>query len=324
MGWRGRRARTILRRVASGLLTLWLITVLVFVATNILPGDVGRRIMGPFADERAVAALNRELGTDRPLVEQYLRWLGRLLSGDLGTSLALRRPVSSLIGPALVNSSKLAGLALLVVLPLSVTLGLLAALAEGKALDYGIRLAGLTTTILPEFVTSIAVILLLGVVFPVFPVTAVAPPGSDLGTQLYYLVLPIFPIALVLVGYLSRVMRSSTVEVLHAAYVRAAFLKGLPRWRVLVRHVLPNALPPVIAVTANQLGYLIGGLVAIEAIFNYPGLGMLLLTAGRQKDFPVLQAGVLVVGLTYVLANTAADLMYWALNPRLRGGGSAR
>lgn len=324
MGWRGRRARTILRRVASGLLTLWLITVLVFVATNILPGDVGRRILGPFADERAVAALNRELGTDRPLVEQYLRWLGRLLSGDLGTSLALRRPVSSLIGPALVNSAKLAGLALLVVLPLSVTLGLLAALAEGKALDYGIRLAGLTTTILPEFVTSITVILLLGVVFPVFPVTAVAPPGSDLGTQLYYLVLPIFPIALVLVGYLSRVMRSSTVEVLHAAYVRAAFLKGLPRWRVLARHVLPNALPPVIAVTANQLGYLIGGLVAIEAIFNYPGLGMLLLTAGRQKDFPVLQAGVLVVGLTYVLANTAADLLYWALNPRLRGGGSAR
>ena len=324
MGWRGTRARTILRRVASGLLTLWLITMLVFVATNILPGDVGRRILGPFADERAVAALNRELGTDRPLVEQYLRWLGRLLSGDLGTSLALRRPVSSLIGPALVNSAKLAGLALLVVLPLSVTLGLLAALAEGKALDYGIRLAGLTTTILPEFVTSITVILLLGVVFPVFPVTAVAPPGSDLGTQLYYLVLPIFPIALVLVGYLSRVMRSSSVEVLHAAYVRAAFLKGLPRWRVLVRHVLPNALPPVIAVTANQLGYLIGGLVAIEAIFNYPGLGMLLLTAGRQKDFPVLQAGVLVVGLTYVLANTVADLLYWALNPRLRGGGSAR
>jgi peptide/nickel transport system permease protein len=318
------RARVVLRRVASSLLTLWLITVLVFAATTILPGDVGRRILGPFADERAVAALNRELGTDRPLVEQYARWLGRLVSGDLGTSLALRRPVGSLLGPALLNSAKLAGLALLVILPLSVGLGLLAALAEGKPLDYTIRVAGLTTTILPEFVTSIAVVLLLGVVFPVFPVTAVAPPGSDLGTQLYYLVLPIFPVALILVGYLSRVMRSSTVEVLHAAYVRAAFLKGLPRWRVLVRHVLPNALPPVIAVTANQLGYLIGGLVAVEAIFNYPGLGLLLLTAGRQKDFPVLQAGVLVVGLTYILANTVADLLYWVLNPRLRTGGSAR
>ncbi|WP_051914641.1 ABC transporter permease [Thermorudis peleae] len=321
MRWIRQYGIPLLRRLGSSVLTLWLITIVVFAMTNVLPGDVARRILGPFADERAVAALNHQLGTDRPLPEQYIHWLSRLAHGDLGTSLAMRRPVAQLLLPALANSAKLAGSALLVILPLSIFLGLVAAFSEGKALDFLIRLSGLVTTVLPEFVTSIAVILLFAIAIPLFPVTAVAPPHSSLPTQIYYLILPITPVTLVLVGYLCRVMRSSAVEILHTNYIRAAELKGLSRWRLLFWHLLPNALPPVIAVTANQLGYLLGGLVAIEAVFNYPGLGQLLLTAGRQKDFPVLQSGVLLVGLTYVLANTFADLLYWLLNPRLRERG---
>ncbi|MDW8007102.1 MAG: ABC transporter permease [Thermomicrobium sp.] len=304
------------RRFLLGALSLWGITVVIFALTNVLPGDVGRRILGPFADERAVAALNRQLGTDRPLPEQYVRWLGRVLRGDLGESLALRRPVAELLWPAVGNSLKLAALILLVSVPAGIGFGLAAAVQRERWFDRAFRVASVVTTVLPEFVTGIFVILLLGIWIPLFPVSAVIPAGSDAWEQLRRLVLPALPIVFILAGYLGRVMRASAGQALEAAFVRAAYLRGVPAWLVMARHVIPAAVPPVIAVTANQLGYLLGGLVAIEALFNYPGLGSLLLTAARQKDFPVLQAGALVIGATYYLANLSGDYLFRQLDPR--------
>ncbi len=308
--------KRLIRRSMSAGFTLLGITLVVFLATNALPGDVGRRILGPFADERAVAALNRELGTDRPLAEQYIRWLGRVLQGDLGESLARRQPVGEVLWPALLQSGRLALVILLISVPIGVGLGLAAALRRDSVLDYLFLIGTAVTTVLPEFATGILVILAFAIWIPLLPVSATAPPESTIGEQIRYLVLPSLPIALVLIGYLGRIMRASTIEILDAAFVRAAALRGIPSWLVLVRHVLPAALPPVIAVLANQLGYLLGGLVAIEVLFNYPGLGSLLLTAARQKDFPVLQAGALVIGLTYYLANTTGDWLFRRLDPR--------
>jgi peptide/nickel transport system permease protein len=297
--------------------------VIVFFGAQVLPGDVGRRILGPFADAEAVRALNEELGTDRPALVQYWDWISSFVVGDLGQSLAYRLPVDGLVGDALVNSAKLALVAFVLVVPLAIVGGVYAALAEGRPRDRIISIGGLTLTVVPEFVSSIVLILVFGLWLGILPVTATAPTGAGLLTQLEYLILPALPLVFVLFGYIARMARAGTIEALDADYTRTAVLKGL-RWRTVVRrHVLRNALLPTIAVVATQTGYLIGGLVVIEVIFNYQGIGQLLFTAARQKDFPLLQSGVLVVGIVYLVATLLADLAYSLLNPRIRYEGRA-
>ena len=315
-------ARFLLRRVGLALVTLLLLSMIIFLMANVLPGDVGRRILGPFADPRAVAALNHQLGVDRPLVIQYLSWLGGAVHGDFGRSLSFRAPVSDLLSRALVNSLKLAAVAFVMVVPLGILGGIVASLNRDKFLDRLISVTGLSGIAMPEFVTGIVLILLFGITLRIFPITATAPAGSGPLTQIYYLIMPSLPLVFVLFGYIARITRAGMNEALDADYTRTAYLKGLSRGMVIRRHVLRNALLPTVAVVATQTGYLIGGLVIIEFIFNYQGIGQLIFTAAQQKDFPLLQAGVLVVGIVYLTATLIADVLYSLLNPRIRYGGA--
>jgi peptide/nickel transport system permease protein len=298
--------------------TLWILSVVVFVAASVLPGNVARRILGRDASPDAVDALNAELGTDRPVLVQYWDWLTGLLTGDLGESYSFRVPVSDLVLDALANSAKLALLAFAIVVPLGIAAGVAAALREGRLRDRVISLGGLSATAIPEFVTSVLLILVFGLWLGLLPVTAQWPAGAGPLTQLEHLVLPALALSLVLFGYIARMARAGTIEALDADYTRTAVLKGLPQRTVLRRHVLRNALLPTIAVVATQTGYLIGGLVVIEFIFNYQGIGSLLFGAARSKDFPLLQSAVLVVGVVYLAATLVADVAYSLLNPRIR------
>ncbi len=310
--------RFLLRRVGLALVTLFLLSIIVFVGAQVLPGNVARRILGPFADQRAVIALNKELGTDRPLFVRYGDWVGGVLQGDLGESFSTRRPVWDVIKPALINSAKLAALAFVLVVPLGILGGVIAALREGRLTDRLISIGGLSATATPEFVWAVVVILVLALWLKVLPVTAAFPEGSGPLVQIRYLLAPAICLVFVLFGYIARMARAGTIEALGADYTRTAILKGLSQRKVLTRHVLRNSLLPTIAVIATQAGYLIGGLVVLEVIFNYQGIGQILFRAANSKDFPLLQSAVLLVGMVYLLATLAADILYSILNPRIR------
>lgn len=315
--------RFLATRAAWALFTLWLLSVLVFAGGQLLPGDIGRAVLGPLADARAVAALNHELGADRPLLQQYGAWIGHALRGDFGTSWTYRQAVAPFVGDALLQSAKLGLLAFFVVVPLGIGGGVWAALNGGRWLDRLISTLGLCASAVPEFVSSIVLILIFGVWLRWLQIEAVAPPDSGVLQTLRHLVLPVLPLVLVFFGYLARIARAGMLDALDADYTRTAILKGLPRHTVIVRHVLRNALLPSVTVAATQLGYLIGGLVVVESLFRYPGIGSLIYNAAKAKDFPLLEAGVLAVGLVYTLANLLADGLHVLLDPRLRAKGGA-
>lgn len=311
-------SRFVLRRIGLALITLLLLSVLVFIGTQVLPGDVGRRVLGPFATQEAVDGLNARLGTDRPLLVQYWDWITSAVTGDLGFSISFSRPVSELLGRALVNSLKLAALAFVIVVPLSLVGGIVAALKRGTFVDRLITVGGLSATVIPEFVSGIVLIIVFAVFLGWLPGTANAPAGSGFFTQMRFLILPAIPLVLVLFGYIARITRAGVIEALDADYVRTAILKGLPRSTVIRRDVLRNALLPTIAVIASQVGYLVGGLVVVEVLFTYQGIGNLLFDAARNADFPLLAGGVLVVGAAFQVSMLLADLAYSLLNPRIR------
>ena len=293
---------------------------MVFLGGQVLPGNVGRAILGPLADARAVEALNAQLGVDRPLLVQYAGWIGNFVQGDMGTSYVFRSPVAPFVIEALGNTLKLAGVALVLVVPLGILAGVVAALNVNRPIDRIISLGGLSATVLPEFVTGIVLILVFGVWLKWLPISAAWPPGAGFLTQLYYLILPALPLVLVLFGYIARMTRSGMIEALDSDYTRTAVLKGLP-WRTVIwRHVLRNALLPTITVIATQTSYLIGGLVVVETLFRYQGIGSLIFIAARGKDFPILEAGILTIGIGLSIATLAADVLYSFLNPRIRLG----
>jgi peptide/nickel transport system permease protein len=310
----------VVKRAALSLVTLWLLSAMVFAGGQLLPGDVARAILGPLADARAVANLDRQLGLDRPLLIQYWDWVSHFVTGDMGQSYAYRASVAPFVLTALSYSMKLGAVAFVLVVPLSITAGVWSALHAGRPIDRIIGLVALSATALPEFVTGIVLIMIFGVWLRVLPITANWPPGAGLATQLHYLLLPSLPLVLVLFGYLARMARAGTIEALAADYTRTAVLKGLTPRAVLWRHVLRNALLPTITVTATQLGYLMGGLVVVEMLFRYPGIGGLIYDAARDKDFPMLEGGVLTVGVIYMVAGLAADVLHALLNPRIRFG----
>jgi peptide/nickel transport system permease protein len=293
--------------------------VIAFAAAQLLPGNVGRAVLGRDASEEAVAEYNREAGTDRPAVVQYVDWLGGAVQGDLGESLAQPGvPVWDIVEPALVNSVKLALYAFLLVVPIGILGGVLAGLRVGRPTDRSITVVGLSLAVVPEVVTGLVLILVFAIWLGWLPVTAQWEPGAGALTQVRYLTLPALALVIVLFGYIARITRAGVVEALDADYTRTAYLKGLPHNTVIRRHVLRNALMPTIAVIATQVGYLLGGLVAIEYLFNYQGIGLMVLQAASQKDFTLLTAGVMVVGTTYLVFTLIADLLFAVLNPRIR------
>jgi peptide/nickel transport system permease protein len=312
-------SRFLAKRVGLALITLVLLSVLVFAIAQLLPGNVGRNVLGPFATQQSVNQLNHQLGVDRPIYDQYATWIDHVLHGNLGNSYQYQgSSVWSLLGPALVNSLKLAALAFVLVVPLAIIGGTYAGLREGRPSDRFITVTGLSLTAVPEFVTSIVLIVIFGVTLKWLPVTAQAPAGASFFTQVQHLLLPAFALVMVLFGYIARMARAGTIEAIDADYTRTAALKGLSQKTVVRKHVLRNALLPTIAVIATQTGYLIGGLVIVEQVFNYPGIGQRIFTAATNKDFAVLEAGLLIVGVVYLVATLFADILYAVLNPRIR------
>jgi peptide/nickel transport system permease protein len=312
--------RFLTKRALLSIITLALVSVIVFLAGQLLPGDVGRAVLGPLADARSVAAFNHQAGVDRALPVQYWDWISRFIAGDMGRSFTYRAPVAPFVAGALLNSLKLASLAFFLVVPLGIAGGVLAALRVGRWSDRSLVLLGQTLGVVPEFISSIVLILIFGVWLRWLPMSADWPEGAGALTQIRYLILPSLPPVLIYFGYLARITRAGTIEALDADYTRTAVLKGLPWLTVLRRHVLRNALLPTIAVAASLIGYLAGGLVVVEILFHYRGIGSLIYAAAKAKDFPMLEAGVLSVGAIYALASLLADLLSSALNPRVRAG----
>jgi peptide/nickel transport system permease protein len=308
----------ILQRLASIVVTLWLLATIVFMLVNVLPGDVGRQILGPFAPQVEVDAFNERLGTNRPLFEQYVDSIGNVFTLDFGDSFQSGQPVTDLIFPALGRSGKLALLAFIITIPLSIAAGVFAAKRQDKAADRVIVNVGLASSSIPEFVTAALLMAAFAVHWKIGKVYANPPPGTSLVGQLEYLLLPALAMVVAYFGYIARMTRAGVISALQADYTRTATMKGLSGGQVMRRHVLRNALGPTITVISVQIGYLIGGIIGVEKVFNYPGLGRTMLDAVGAQDIPVLQGAVLLVGMVYMLSTLIADLVIAALNPRVR------
>jgi peptide/nickel transport system permease protein len=309
--------RFILRRIGLTLVTLVIVSMVVFAAAELLPGDVGRAILGPYATQGQVDALDHELGVDQPLPVRYWNWATDFARGDWGTSPVQNTEVRPYVLGRFKNSLILAAFALVLIVPFSIALGVVAALNYGRAWDRVITITGLSVIALPEFVMGVVLIVVFAVQLGWFPVISQVP-GTNPVDWFRQLLLPSIPLMFVLFGYVSRMARAGTVDALQSDYARTAVLKGLPRRRVVWRHVLRNALLPTITVVAVQIGYLVGGLVVVESLFSYPGIGQLILTAATGHDLPTLEAAVLLIALVYTVANLIADILYAVLNPRVR------
>lgn len=311
-------SRYFARRLLLSIITIWLLVTIVFVITNMLPADVGRTILGPFAPQESVDALNQRLGTDRPLIVQYVDQLRRIVTLDFGNSFASQQPVLPQIMAAVGRSAKLAGLALLITIPISIIAGLYAGRRRDRRSDRAIVLAGVTSSSIPEFITGTILVVVIGVQLKLLPVLATPPPDADITTQVRYLLMPATAMAIVYFGYIARMTRAGTIDVLGSDYIRTATMKGLTTNQTMRRHVLRNALIPTVAVIAVQIGYLFGGIIAVEKIFNYNGMGTTMLFAAQQKDLPMLTAGVIVIGIVYMIATLGSDLITAWMNPRIR------
>jgi peptide/nickel transport system permease protein len=311
-------ARFIARRLFLSLLTLWLLATIVFLIVNVLPNDVGRTILGPFAPQESVDQLNDRLGVNRPLPVRYVESIVNVVTFDYGESFVNRRPVLPQLLDALGRSAKLAILALLITIPIAIIAGLIAARRRDRPTDRAIVLFGVASSSIPEFVTGTILVIVVGVQLKLLPVLATPPRGADFLTELRFLLLPALSMAIVYFGYIARMTRAGTIEVLQSDYIRTAAMKGLTTAQTLRRHVLRNALIPTVAVIAVQIGYLFGGIIAVERIFNYQGMGSLLLFSAQRKDIPMLTAGVIIVGIVYMIATLLSDLIIAWMNPRIR------
>ena len=317
-----RLATFLLRRLLGLLGVLLGMSVLIFGIIHILPGNVAYSILGEFATPDAVAQLEAKLGLKDPLWLQYWRWLSAMLHGDFGMSIVMSRPAAELIGEALGRSALLAGFAFTLIATGGIALGLYAATHRGHTSDKVLTLAQFVMIAVPEFFWCILGVLCFAAWLNLLPATGYAPLHEGVGNWAAHLVLPVLVLSFGLIAHISRLTRSSMIDVLDSRYVLAARARGLPEHRVLWRHALPNALLPAITVLAIDAGLLIGGIVVVETVFAYPGLGRLLVFSIERHDLPLLQVGMMVVTAIYALANLIAELLYAALNPRIRVAGA--
>ncbi len=310
----------IIRRLLLGILVLIMVSILVFLATQALPGDPARAILGRSATPASLAALRRQLHLDQPVLTQYWTWVTGLLHGNLGTSLAAQEPVTKLLGPKLVNSAVLVTIAAVASIPLSIAIGSWAALKREKIFDTVSSNLLLVLAALPEFVVAVVLVILFATtVFPrALPAISTVPPGSRPWDNVAALVLPALTLVLAVAPYVARIMRASMIEVLESDYVEMARLKGLPERTVLIRHALPNALGPVFQVIALNLAYLAGGIIVIEYVFNYSGIGSAIQESVVNHDLPVVQALAMLIAAVYVILNLLADVATILVTPKLR------
>lgn len=300
------------------LVTLWLLATIVFLLVNVLPGDVGRKVLGPTANSDDVAAFNARLGTDLPLLTQYRKSIQQVVTLDFGDSFQTGGPVLDLLIPALGRSAKLALLAFVITIPISIAAGIFAARRQDKLADRVVVNVGLASSSVPEFVTASMLLALFAVNLQLGSVYANVPAGTGFVGQLEYLLLPAMALVLSYFGYIARMTRAGVITALQADYTRTATMKGLKPGEVMRRHVLRNAMAAPITVISVQIGYLFGGIIGVEKVFNYAGLGTMMLNAVARKDIPVLQTAVLMVGIIYMVSTLLADLLIATLNPRVR------
>jgi peptide/nickel transport system permease protein len=306
------------RRLGLLALVMAIVSVLIFGIVQILPGDVAVMILGTSATPADLTALRQKLGLDRPAPLRYADWVSGAVRGEWGTSLQYRVPVRPLVLERLRRSAALAGLALAVAVPLAIGLGVLAALRRNGLFDQAVGLVTLVAVSLPEFIVGTVLILVLAFRFAVFPPSSLIDPGASPWAVAPKLALPVLTLVLALLAHMTRMTRASMLDVLEQPYIRAARLKGLRPRRVILRHALRNALLPTVGIVAINVGFLIGGIVVVETVFAYPGLGRLMVDAVNHRDVPVIQMAALVIALAYALANLAADLVYAWLDPRIR------
>ncbi|WP_435361968.1 ABC transporter permease [Haloarchaeobius sp. DFWS5] len=315
-------ASYLVRRTGFMFVTLLLVTVITFAVTNILPGDVALIILGPNASEEKIQALQQQLGLNKPLYAQYFDWLTGLVTGDMGQSLRFGEPVSALVVERLPRSMLLAVAATLVAVVLSLPLGVIAAYRQNEWPDFAASTFGFVGVSIPIFLWGLLFILVFAVWFDIFPTGGFAPPAAEgWGTTLKYLVLPATSMGFALTAYIMRMTRSSMLEVLSEEYVKLARAKGMSERVVVLRHAFRNAVIPVITVIAFQFAYAFGGVVVLEKVFVWPGIGRLTLTAVQARDIPLLQGCIIVIALIYMLSNLAADVLYAYFDPRIRYGG---
>ncbi|MGY6635460.1 MAG: ABC transporter permease [Alkalilacustris sp.] len=310
----------IIRRLLLIVLVLVAVSMLVFGITTILPANVAYLILGQFAPAEQVAALEARLGLNDPVWVQYLRWAGGILRGDLGTSMLMNRPIAPMLLEAIGRSLTLAISAFVLIVVLGIGLGVWAALRHGGAADHAISVGTYVGVAIPEFVWAILMIIIFAAWLGWLPASGYEPMSAGFGTWFWHIVAPVVTLVAGHLAHVSRLTRSSMIETLQSPYVNAARAKGLPERVVVVRHALRNALLPTITVLAMDFGRLMGGIVVVEAIFAYPGLGRLIIFSIQSRDIPTLQAAILVVAATYAVANLLADLLYARLNPRIRLG----
>ncbi len=308
----------ILKRVGLGLLTLFLVSALIFAGTQILPGDVASAILGQNATPEALATLRESLGLNQPVLTRYFVWLSGFVTGDLGTSLANQQPVADLLWPRFWNTMALAAFAAIVSVPIAILLGLVTAVKRGGIFDRVINIVALAFVSLPEYFLGLLLILFLSIRFNLLPSLADTYEGMTFLEWVQATALPALTLVLVTVAQMMRMTRTAVLSVMDQAYVETAYLKGLRTKRVVTKHALPNAAAPIVNVVAFNIAYLITGVVLVEAVFNYNGLGRFMVDAVSKRDLPLVQAAALVFGAAYVILNIIADVAAIALNPRLR------
>ncbi len=306
------------KRIGLGLVTLWVISVMIFVGVEALPGDLAEAVLGQSATPETVEAFRKELKLDMAPHVRYFAWLGAFVKGDFGNSLANRRPVADLISWRFANSLFLAGITAMIAVPVAVLLGILAALYRNTLFDRLISIATLSTISFPEFFVAYILIALLSVQVAIFPSIANINAQMTFWQKLYAIFLPCLTLAMVVTAHMMRQTRAAIINILSSPFIEMANLKGLRQLRVVVRHAFPNALSPVINVIALNLAYLVVGVVIVEVVFVYPGLGQLLVDSVSKRDIPVVQASGLIFAATYVLLNLLADVLSIVSNPRLR------
>lgn len=310
--------KLIFSRLALGAVTLLAVSALMFVGIELLPGDLAQQILGQSATPETLAAFRAELGLDQPAHLRYLDWLAAAAQGDFGTSMASQRTVADLLSTRLTNTMFLACYAAVFAVPVAILLGLLSALWRNSLFDRSVNVGALGAISMPEFFVAYLLVLFLSIRMGWFPTLARIDEASSFGDALYRSFLPALTLILVVIAHMMRMTRAAIINVLAAPYIEMARLKGVPRWRVIVLHALPNALAPIINVVALNLAYLIVGVVVVEVVFSYPGLGQLLVDAVASRDFPVVQAVGLFFAGTYITLNVLADILSILSNPRLR------
>jgi len=309
--------RMVARRLGLGLLTLFLVSLIIFFGVELLPGDFAQAVLGQSATPETVAALRAQLGLDVPGHIRYVNWLAGILQGDLGRSLSGSREIAAMIGPRFGNTMFLAAYAAVIAVPLAVALGILAALYRGGIFDRAVNVATLSSISFPEFFVAYVLILFFSVQMSLFPSLAQVSAGMPLADRLYVCLMPAVTLTLVTTAHMMRMTRAAIINLMSSPYIEMARLKGISPARIIVQHALPNALAPIINVIVVNIAYLIVGVVLVEVVFVYPGLGQLLVDSVSNRDLPVVQAASLIFAATYILLNLLADVLSIISNPRL-------